>query len=61
MPAEPTQYERVNVIVPRTLKRELVKVAKESDSSLTRIMRVALKDYLVKFYGEKRCQKKTSH
>lgn len=58
MASEPTSYERVNVIVPRSLKRELIKAAKESDSSLTRIMRIALKDYLTKFYGEKKCQKK---
>ena len=46
MPAEATQYERVNVIIPRSLKRELVKHAKETDSSLTRIMKLAIKDYL---------------
>lgn len=46
MPAEPTQYERVNVIIPRALKRELVKHAKDTDSSLTRIMKIAIKDYL---------------
>lgn len=46
MPAEPTSYERVNVIIPRTLKRELVRHAKETDSSLTRIMKIAIKDYL---------------
>lgn len=46
MPAAPTQYERVNVIIPRSLKRELVKLAKDTDSSLTRIMKIAIKDYL---------------
>lgn len=48
MAAEPTQYERVNVIIPRSLKRELVKLAKDTDSSLTRIMKIAIKDYLTK-------------
>ena len=48
MPAEPTQYERVNVIISRQLKRELIRHAKENESSLTRIMRIALKDYLMK-------------
>lgn len=48
MPAEPTQYERVNVIISRSLKRELVRHAKETDSSLTRIMKIAIKDYLTK-------------
>lgn len=49
MPAEPTQYERVNVIISRQLKRELVRHAKENESSLTRIMRIALKDYMSKY------------
>lgn len=60
MPAEPTQYERVNVIVPRQLKRELIRHAKENDSSLTRIMRIALKDYLTNYdkkEGGEICQK----
>lgn len=48
MAAEPTQYERVNVIITRQLKRELVKHAKETESSLTRIMKLAIKDYLTK-------------
>ena len=48
MPAEPTSYERVNVIIPRQLKRELVKYAKENESSLTRIMRMALREYMAK-------------
>lgn len=58
MALEPTHYERVNVIISRALKRELVRHAKENESSLTRIMRIALKDYLTKYEGEK-CQKKT--
>jgi hypothetical protein len=48
MPAEPTSYERVNVIIPRALKRELVRYAKENESSLTRIMRLALREYMGK-------------
>jgi hypothetical protein len=48
MPAEPTSYERVNVIIPRALKRELVRYAKENESSLTRIMRLALREYIAK-------------
>ena len=48
MPAEPTPYERVNVIIPRSLKRELIKYAKENESSLTRIMRLALREYIAK-------------
>lgn len=48
MPAEPTSYERVNVIIPRALKRELIKYAKENESSMTRIMRLALREYIGK-------------
>jgi hypothetical protein len=48
MPAEPTSYERVNVIIPRSLKRELIKYAKENESSMTRIMRLALREYIAK-------------
>lgn len=48
MPAELTNYERVNVIITRQLKRELVRHAKETDSSLTRILKIAIKDYLIK-------------
>jgi hypothetical protein len=54
MPAEPTQYERVNVIISRQLKRELIRHAKENESSLTRIMRIALKDYLMKTEKEEK-------
>ena len=59
MPAEPTQYERVNVIITRQLKRDLIRHAKENDSSLTRIMRIALKDYLTNYdkQGAETCQK----
>jgi hypothetical protein len=46
MPGEPTLYERVNVIVPRALKRELIRQAKEDKTSLTHIMRNALDMYL---------------
>lgn len=46
MPAEPTNYERVNVIVPRSMKRELVRQAKEDKTSLTHIMRNALDMWL---------------
>jgi hypothetical protein len=46
MPAEPTLYERVNVIVPRAMKRELVRQAKEDKTSLTHIMRNALDMWL---------------
>jgi hypothetical protein len=62
MPAEPTDYERVNVIVPRELKRELIRHAENNESSLTRIMRIALRDYLTnhdKSQEKKSCQKKT--
>ena len=45
---QPTHYERVNVIITRQLKRELVKHAKETESSLTRILKIAIKDYLTK-------------
>lgn len=45
---QPTHYERVNVIITRQLKKELVKHAKETDSSLTRILKIAIKDYLTK-------------
>jgi hypothetical protein len=48
MAVEPTNYERVAVILTRQLKRELVKHAKETDSSLTRILKIAIKDYLTK-------------
>jgi hypothetical protein len=60
MPAEPTPYERVNVIISRSLKRELIRHAKENESSLTRIMRIALKDYLTNHdKGDGKCQKTT--
>lgn len=45
---QPTHYERVNVIITRQLKKELVKHAKETESSLTRILKIAIKDYLTK-------------
>lgn len=45
---QPTSYERVNVIITRALKKELVRHAKETDSSLTRILKIAIKDYLTK-------------
>jgi len=45
---QPTHYERVNVIITRALKKELVRHAKETDSSLTRILKIAIKDYLTK-------------
>lgn len=57
MPAEATNYERVNVIIPRQLKRELVKYAKENESSLTRIMRMALREYMAKDKGKTNVRK----
>lgn len=57
MPAEATSYERVNVIIPRQLKRELVKYAKQNESSLTRIMRMALREYMAKDKGKTNVRK----
>jgi len=60
MPAEPTDYERVNVIITRELKSELIRHAEKNDSSLTRIMRIALKDYLTTYEKKgSKCQKTT--
>ena len=46
MPAAPTSYERINVIVSRSLKRELVRQAKAGNTSLTYIMKSALNSWL---------------
>lgn len=58
MASEPTHYERVAIIITRQLKRELVKHAKETDSSLTRILKIAIKDYLTKTKEDGRDRRK---
>jgi len=43
-----TDYNRINIIVPREEKKKIVAWCKENKMSLTSILRMALKDFFRK-------------
>ena len=53
MPAELTDYERIAIIVPRTMKRKLIRIAEETDQSLTRLLKTEIKNYLANYKEKK--------
>lgn len=48
MPARPTDYERVNVILPRDMKRAFIRYCEDNDISMTQVMRASIKKILEK-------------
>jgi hypothetical protein len=46
MAATPTDYERVNCILPRAMKKELIRWCEDRDISITQALRASIRDLL---------------
>ena len=46
MAATPTEYERVNCILPRAMKKELIKWCDERDISITQALKASIRELL---------------
>lgn len=59
MAATPTEYERVNCILPRELKRQLIRWCDERDISITQALKASIRE-LIEKKELKVCPKKKS-